>query len=52
MAEKKKKMATGTTPPKFQPKRRKTVSAKVFVVFGIIIALSMLGALIFSSQGF
>ena len=45
MAEKKKKV-TGKTPPKFQPKRRKTFSEKVFVALGIIIALSMIVSLI------
>jgi cell division protein FtsL len=46
MAEKKKKVATGKTPPKFQPKRRRSFSEKVFVVLGIIIALSMIVSLI------
>lgn len=46
MAEKKKKVATGKTPPKFQPKRRKTMSEKVFVALGIVIALSMIVSLI------
>lgn len=46
MAEKKKKVATGKTPPKFQPKRRKTMSEKVFVALGIVIALSMIISLI------
>lgn len=46
MAEKKKKRATGKTPPKFQPKRRRTMSEKIFVILGIIIALSMIVSLI------
>jgi hypothetical protein len=54
MTEKKKKIATGKTPPKFQPKRRRTMSEKIFVVLGIIIALSMVLALVvsFAPQGF
>jgi hypothetical protein len=54
MTEKKKKMATGKTPPKFQPKRRRTMSEKIFMVLGIIIALSMVLALVvsFAPQGF
>ena len=54
MAEKKKKLATGKTPPRFQPKRRRTFSEKVFMILGIIIALSMVIALFasFAPQGF
>ena len=44
--KRKKTVARGKTPPKFQPKRKKTFSEKVFVVLGIIIALSMLVSLI------
>jgi hypothetical protein len=42
MANTKKKRATGKTPPKFQPKRKKTFSEKAFVVLGVIIVLSMI----------
>ncbi|MCP4425134.1 MAG: hypothetical protein GY803_11620 [Chloroflexi bacterium] len=44
--KKRKPAAKGKTPPKFQPKRRKTFSEKVFVVLGILIALSMIVSLI------
>jgi len=43
---KRKRVAKGKTPPKFQPKRRKTFSEKAFIVMGVIIALSMIAALI------
>lgn len=45
---KKRKPVQGRTPPKFQPKKRKTFSEKVFLVLGIIIALSMIVSLISS----
>ncbi len=44
--KKRKPAAKGKTQPKFQPKRRKTFSEKVFMVMGVIIALSMIAALI------
>jgi len=36
----------GKTKPKFQHKRAKTFSEKVFIVMGILIALSMIASLI------
>jgi cell division protein FtsL len=42
----KKRRAQGKTPPTFQRKRKKTFSEKAIMVLGIIIALSMILALI------
>lgn len=44
--KRRKPTSKGKTQPKFQPKRRKTFSERVFVVLGIIIALSMIVSLI------
>ena len=53
-AKKRKPVSKGKTPPKFQPKRKKTFSEKTMVVLGLIIALSMIVALIasFGSHSF
>ncbi len=44
--KRRKPVSKGKTAPKFQPKKRKTFSEKVFVVLGVIIALSMIVSLI------
>lgn len=38
---KRKNQGSGPTQPKFKPKRSRSVSEKVFLVLGILIALSM-----------
>ena len=48
-AKPRKPKSKGKTAPRFQRKRRRTTSEKVFMVFGIIIALSMVLALFGSS---
>ena len=48
--KRRKPKSKGKTPPVFQKKRRRTFSEKVFMILGILIAISMVLAL-FASYG-